>query len=180
MGMTGFKAQNHPQQTRKSGALDAVDDRGTDPALFAELAARFGGFTLDVAASSHNAKCERYYSIETDGLAQRWSGRVWCNPPYSDLRAWVEKAWMEWGDEFPPCPETIVMLLPASRCEQDWWQDLVEPHRDRGGDLRTEFLRGRRRFVRPGHTSIEPNNRPPFGSVLLIWERPGQDGGVPE
>ena len=35
----------------------------------------------------------------------------------------------------------------------------------------TEFLRGRPRFVLPGAEAIGPNERPPFGCVLLIWER---------
>lgn len=193
MGLTGFRAGNHPQQTGKRGPKDAIDDRGTDPALFAELDARFQ-FTLDVAASAANAKCERYYSIEDDGLEQSWAAeRVWCNPPYSDLRAWVHKAWDEWNAWRPNMrerqwqhvgPELIVMLVPASRCEQAWWQDYVEPFRDgrrlTEPALRTEFLRGRRRFVRPGAEAIGPNERPPFGSCLLIWERENKRGQTPE
>lgn len=170
MTLVGFKGKNHPQQLAKRGELDEVDDRGTDPELFAELAERFGGFTLDVAAAPHNAKCERYYTRQQDGLVQPWTGRVWCNPPYSSklLYAFVEKAWSEWGRV--DGPNLIVMLVPANRPEQDWWQDLVEPHRDRpGSPLRTEYLRGRRRFVMPGETRILPNQRPPFGSGLLIW-----------
>jgi phage N-6-adenine-methyltransferase len=168
MTLVGFKGKNHPQQIDKRGAIDFVDDRGTDPALFAELDARFGPFTLDVAAAPHNAKCERYYTKEDNGLVQKWSGIVWCNPPYStySLGAFVLKAWYEarW------C-ERIVMLVPANRPEQDWWQDLVEPDRDQpDSPLRVEFLRGRRRFIMPGKTSIEPNQRPPFGVALLIWE----------
>jgi len=166
--LVGFKGRNHPQQVGKNGAKDQVDDRGTDPEFFAELAALFGGFTLDVAAAAHNAKCEAFYSIEDDGLTQPWSGRVWCNPPYSNLAGWVRKAWSEWGRG--EC-ERIVMLLPANRCEQGWWQDHVEPERDReGSPLRTAFLRGRLRFIKAGATEIKPNERPPFGCVLLIWE----------
>ena len=64
------------------------------------------------------------------------------------------------------------VLLPANRPEQKWWQDMVEPYRDRpGSPLRTEFLRVRPRFVLPGAEEIGPNERPPFGCVLLIWER---------
>jgi hypothetical protein len=64
------------------------------------------------------------------------------------------------------------MLLPANRTEQSWWQELVEPHRDRlGTGLTVEFIRGRLRFLRPGSTRPMPNERPPFGVCLLIWER---------
>lgn len=170
MSLVKFKAQNHPQQVGVVGAKDNVDDRGTDPELFAELDARFH-FTIDVAAAAHNAKCDRYYDLEADGLSHAWAGeRVWCNPPYSDIRPWVAKAWDGWslaGSQW--CPELIVMLLPANRTEQGWWQDLVEPFRDQSGWLRVEFLRGRRRFVRANATEIGPNERPPFGVCLLIW-----------
>ena len=176
MSLSGFKAANHPQQTAKSGAVDAVDDRGTKQAFFDATAERFGGFTLDVAAASHNAKCAEYYTSEDDGLVQIWRGRVWCNPPYSDIRAWVQKAWCEWARReaatvTSPAPELIVMLLPANRVEQAWWQDGVEPFRDQpSSPLRVEFLRGRMRFDRPGWTKPTKGDRPPFGNCLLIWE----------
>lgn len=169
-GLLGFKADNHPQQVAKRGAIDCVDDRGTPPEFFAELSERFGGFTLDVAAASHNAKCDQFYDRDHNGLEQPWHGRVWCNPPYSDLAAWVAKAWHEWRSG--RC-DLIVMLLPGNRPEQAWWQDHVEPFRDRtGSPLRTEFLRGRLRFIRPGATEVGANERPPFGCVLLQFDGP--------
>ena len=39
-------------------------------------------FTIDVCATSENAKCKKFYSIEDDGLAQEWQGVCWMNPPY--------------------------------------------------------------------------------------------------
>lgn len=166
----GFKAKNHPQQTGVRGARDDIDDRGTDPALFAHIESILGSFTIDVAASHDNAKCERYLlraDIE-NGLEAPWFGRVWCNPPYSDLSAWTNKAWTEWARLVEP-PELIVMLVPSSRTEQGWWQDHVEPFRDYAGSVQVVFLRGRRRFVRAGADAIGPNERPPFGSCLLVW-----------
>lgn len=168
MSLVGFKAQNHPQQTGRRGARERIDDRETHPDDFALWHARFG-FTLDVAAAPHNAKCERYYTIDDDGLNQSWADeRVWCNPPYSDIGAWVAKAWHEWSTVQPA--DLIVMLLPANRVEQGWWQDFVEPHRDRhGSPLQVEFLRGRLRFIQAGRSDVGPNERPPFGCCLLIW-----------
>lgn len=166
MSLSGFKAKNHPQQVGRRSAVDGIDDRETAPYVFDPLHARFG-FTLDAAAASHNAKCERYFSREDDGLAQSWAGEsVWCNPPYSDVPAWVRKAWLEQSQ----C-RAIVMLLPANRTEQPWWQHMVEPYRDRpGSPLRVEFIAGRLRFTAPGQSRLEPNNRPPFGCCLLIWQ----------
>lgn len=165
MSLVGFKAQNHPQQTVKP----QVDDRGTPPELFDPLNDRFH-FTLDVAAAPHNAKCEQYLTIDDDSLAFPWTGeRVWCNPPYSDIRPWVEKAWKSFAESFTP--DLVVMLLPANRTEQGWWQDLIEPYRDGGQGFTVEFIRGRQRFIQPGQTEVLPNQRPPFGVCLVIWER---------
>jgi phage N-6-adenine-methyltransferase len=168
MSIAGFRASNHPQQTGKRGARDAVDDRGTTPELFDPLHERFR-FTLDVAAAPHNAKCERYFTRDDDGLVQSWAGeRVWCNPPYSDLRAWTGKAWDEYR-----AARLIVMLVPANRTEQGWWQDHIEPYRDQAHPrppLRVEFLRGRPRFIRPNAVIGPKGDRPPFGCCLLIWD----------
>jgi phage N-6-adenine-methyltransferase len=170
MTIAGFRAQNHPQQVAGRGATANVDDRATSPELFEMLNTRFD-FTVDVAASGLNAKCRRYFTVADIGLMHSWAGeRVWCNPPYSDIAPWVEKAWMECDSA-----ELIAMLLPANRTEQPWWQSLVEPYRDNGNGLRVEFLAGRHRFTKPG-TFIDMfgrprggNERPPFGCCLLVW-----------
>lgn len=179
--IAGFKARNHPQQTRARGADDATDDRGTAPELFGALDREFH-FDLDVAASPQNAKCARFYTIGDDGLAQPWNGRVWCNPPFSSLRPWVEKARAE---ILARRAELVVMLLPANRTEQSWWQDLVErERRDRGGTLEVRFLAGRLRFDRPNWTPPAKGDRPPFGCCLLIFrsdaepdQHQGEDAG---
>ena len=136
MSLIRFKAENHPQQTHVRGPKDLVDDRATDPTLFAHLDKRYGPFTLDVAACSLNAKCDRFYTKDDDGLQHSWRGHsVWCNPPFSSILPWVQKA----HAEAAYCP-VIVMILPANRTEQKWWQE------------------------------EGPNERPPFGCCLLIWK----------
>jgi len=176
MSLVGFKANNHPQQVTRNGADDEVDDRGTPQDFWDELNERYR-FTLDVAAAPHNAKTANYYTRLADGLLQPWHGSVWCNPPYSGLDRWLEKAWREWLR--PGGPHSIVMLLPANRPEQPWWQREVEPFRDGNapvermrGRLTVQFLPGRLRFIKPGATEVKPNERPPFGCCLLIWSRP--------
>lgn len=166
MSVLGYRARNHPQQVRSHGADSDIDDRGTGIDLFGPLNQQYR-FTVDVAANARNTKCMRFFSPEDDGLAQSWAGeRVWCNPPYSDIEPWVQKAWGE-GQA-----QVIVMLLPANRTEQGWWQGLVEPHRDRRGSrLSVKFLPGRYRFIRAGQATVGPNERPPFGCCLLIWGR---------
>src|SRR5690606_4173877 len=122
-------------------------------------------FDLDAAANDDNAVAPRWYTREDDGLLQPWFGRVWCNPPYSDIRPWVDKAFHE---HVHSSVLTVAMLLPANRTEQSWWQDLIEGPR-RFGSIRVFFLRGRRRFERPGWSKPAKGDRPPFGLCLVVW-----------
>lgn len=169
MSLVGFKPANHPQQVAKRGAKPEVDNLETTREMFDPLNERFG-FTIDVAALPHNAKLPRYFTPDDDGLERSWAGeRVWCNPPYSNIEPWVAKAHSEFAGLDHWHTPLIVMLLPANRTEQRWWQRQVEPFRDRGG-LRVEFLSGRSRFIKHGFDRVEPNQRPPFGCCLLIWE----------
>jgi hypothetical protein len=51
-------------------------------------------FDLDVAAPSGGVSwvpATRYFTKEDDGLAQEWSGLVFCNAPYSEMERWVDK-----------------------------------------------------------------------------------------
>lgn len=172
MSFAGFKSKNHPQQVKINGPDDFTDDRGTPDELFLPLHRRHG-FTLDAAASASNTKCAKYYTRETDGIKQPWGGEVvWCNPPFSAIPSFIEKAITE--VIFRGCKK-VVMLLPANRCEQYWWQSLVEPNRDRPGSfISTEFVPGRPRFKWPeGHPGPRTGDRPPFGCVIITIESPG-------
>lgn len=126
---------------------------------------------LDVAACEESHLASAYFTRSDDGLVRPWWGRVWVNPPFSDIEPWVAKAFREM--ESAPGPEVIAMLLPASRTEQRWWQDLIEPRRDRRGSKRlsTHFLPGRTRFGHPGNPEGVGVGSPPFGCVLLVWRR---------
>jgi phage N-6-adenine-methyltransferase len=170
MSLVRRAAKNHPQKP----VSDRDDDRHTPPGLFGDLHRSYR-FTLDAAASDDNALLPRHYTRANSGLLASWEcERVFCNPPFSRLDAWLEKAWQEMTRGH--C-ELVVMLLPANRTEQNWWQEWVEPYRDDRGQwngvrLRVRFLRGRLRFgFPPGHSFAGGSNgtRPPFGCCLLTW-----------
>lgn len=163
MSLVRVRAKNHHQQVRRRGPDDRANTRTTPDAVWRAVEREFGPFTLDAAASLENTRCDVYYTIESSGLSQEWNGRVWCNPPYSHAAEWVKKA----VQESLRC-EIIVMLLPANRTEQRWWQAYIEPTRDRPDSrLRTRFLPGRLEFGPPARDG--KGNRPPFGCVLLMW-----------
>lgn len=109
-------------------------------------------FTLDVCATTENAKCERFYSPDEDGLRQRWVGIVWMNPPYGrEIGRWVEKAYAEAQNG-----AAVVCLLPA-RTDTRWFHDYCKR-----GEIR--FVRGRLKFG--GST-----NNAPFPSMIVIFRR---------
>lgn len=66
----------------------------TPPHILAPL----GRFDLDPCAAPGWSTADRHIILPEDGLAARWSGRVWCNPPYgSETWAWLSKL-AEHGD----------------------------------------------------------------------------------
>lgn len=142
-------------------AMADNDDRRTPKWLFGKLDKEHH-FTVDVTASAENTKCSRHYTEQDSGLEHDWAGEVvWCNPPYSDIEPWAKKA-------HESSSATVVMLVPANRTEQPWWQKWAEPYRDRGGRLKTVFLEKRVCFDFPDGIK---RTSPRFGCVLLVWEK---------
>ena len=185
MSQAGIRPKNHPKQVRtrqselfhEDGGLDSVDDRRTPRYLFDDLHKEFA-FTIDAAASAENALLPRFWTRKDDALRQSWtSERVWCNPPYSAIPDWV---WTASRAHERGCP-LVVMLLPADRTEQPWWQEHVETRRDRGIGVTTRFIRKRVKFgLPPEHPDADKGlangktgggyRYPPFGCVLVIFE----------
>jgi len=52
-------------------------------------------FDMDVASpvdpDRRTCPAHAYLTVIEDGLTAPWEGLVWMNPPFSDLRAWVER-----------------------------------------------------------------------------------------
>jgi phage N-6-adenine-methyltransferase len=116
-------------------------------------------FTLDPCATSENHKCERYFTTEDDGLTQSWSEeRVFLNPPYSQVKLWMQKAY-----ESAQTERATVACLVAVRTDTRWWQDWVL-----GKANEIQYLAGRVTFKRPG----KPANTAPFPSALVVYRPP--------
>jgi phage N-6-adenine-methyltransferase len=91
-------------------------------------------FDLDPCAEKETAKAKRFFTKEQDGLFQRWCGKVFCNPPYSEPEKWIRKAL----DERANC--RVIVLLLKSDTGTKWFHDLLKPNAE------IEFLRDRIRF----------------------------------
>lgn len=141
----------------KSGIVfsSASVEWGTPQGLFNELNSFFN-FTLDVCASDKNAKCEKYFTKENDGLKQSWAGhRCWMNPPYgSEIALWVEKAAKE--SAYSEYKAAAVIILVPARTDTQWFHKYVV-----GNPIR--FLEGRLKFT-GGNGS---NNSATFPSMLV-------------
>ena len=136
------------------------DDWETPQELFEELDYCYN-FTLDPCATDENAKCEKYYTLEDNGLCQSWKDEiVFMNPPYGrGIALWVKKA----HEESMFNNATVVCLIPA-RTDTSYWHDYIFSN---GYDVK--FLRGRLKFERDG-ISGDPA---PFPSAIIIMSGSG-------
>lgn len=126
------------------------DEWSTPQDLFDVLNNEFK-FTLDPCATDENAKCNLYFTISENGLEKSWAGnRVFCNPPYSKIKKWVEKCAEEARKGV-----TVVMLIPA-RTDTTWFHEYIY----KKAEIR--FIKGRLRF---GNSK----NSAPFPSMIVIW-----------
>ena len=117
-------------------------DWATPQTFFDALDAEFQ-FTLDPCASVENAKCKKFYTVET----------VFCNPPYGRaIYDWVFKCWRE---SRKPCT-TVVMLIP-SRTDTRYFHEFIYK---KAREIR--FIRGRLRFG-------NGTNPAPFPSMVIVF-----------
>lgn len=119
------------------------------------------GIDLDPAsckAAQENIRAKRFFSAADDGLAKKWKGRVWMNPPYSrDLCARFAAKFIEHfeaGDISHGC------VLVNNATETVWLQSLLKHA------AAVCFIGGRVRFLdKDGNRA----NAPLQGQVLLYF-----------
>ena len=128
----------------------------TPPSLFNNLHCEFV-FTCDVAADKDNTLVPLSFIDEKfDALrCGRWGIVNWCNPPYSNITPWVNKA-----IEQHQLGRTIVMLVPADTSVK-WFKLAYESCSE------VRFISGRISFINADtQLPVSGNNK---GSVLFIW-----------
>ena len=117
----------------------------------------FFKFNLDAASTDENAKCERHFTIEDDGLSQDWGGNtVWLNPPYGrELGKWVKKSYEE-----SKKPNTTVVILIPARTDTSYWHNYVMKASD------IFYIKGRLKFLNKEKGS---KNSAPFPSAIVVF-----------
>lgn len=136
----------------ESWYTSTTQEWATPQTVFDELDAEFH-FTLDPCSTHENAKCEKHYTLEDDGLSQSWSGEiVFCNPPYNQLSKWAKKC----HDEFEK-GTTVVMLTPA-RTDTRWFHSFIY------GKAELRFIQGRIKFGNAKHNA-------PFPSMIAVFNK---------
>jgi len=119
-------------------------------------------FTTDVAANWTNTFVpEHHMGIQKNGeildaLVVPWGPMNWCNPPYSDITPWVEKAIEETKKG-----KATIMLIPADT-SVGWFKLAFD------NCSLCEFIEGRISFIDP--TTGKPKNGNNKGSVVFVFE----------
>lgn len=87
---------NSTFETGGDGGSATTHDWLTPPEIISAL----GKFDMDPCASQFQPwrTASTQFTIEDDGLAREWSGRVWCNPPYGPHAEKFLKRMAEHGD----------------------------------------------------------------------------------
>ena len=134
-----------------SGMMSSNTPEWATPQSFFDALNREFSFTLDPCSTHENAKCEKHYTKEDDGLSQSWGGEVvFCNPPYGrELPKWVKKCYEESRHA------DVVMLIPA-RTDTRWFHDYIY------GKAEIRFIKGRLKFGNAKQSA-------PFPSMVVIY-----------
>ena len=140
---------------RKRGSMNKVHfssatDLWSTPQDFFDRYNKIYGFDTDVCANIENAKCDKFYTKEDDGLSKTWTGVCWMNPPYGrEIGKWMKKAY-----DSALKGAVVVCLVPA-RTDTNWWHEYAIK-----GNV--EFIRGRLKFG-------GSKNSAPFPSAVVIF-----------
>ena len=138
----------------KDVLFSSASDVWATPQDFYDKLNKEFSFNLDPCALPENAKCEKFFTPEQNGLIQNWGGyTVFCNPPYGrKISDWVEKCYNESKKD----NTTVVMLIPA-RTDTRYFHDFIY---HKAKEIR--FIRGRLKF---GNSK----NSAPFPSMVVIF-----------
>jgi len=120
-----------------------------------EIIRALGPFDLDPCSPVNRPwnTAAKHFTVESCGLSQKWSGRVWLNPPYGKYTA-------EWMERLAEHGNGIALIF--ARTETQTFFDHVWPKADA-----ILFLEGRLHFYHVNGQRSEGNSGAP--SVLIAY-----------
>lgn len=122
-------------------------------------------FEIDVCASGSNAKCSSWIASDSiehgfwvciDGPFKQL--RAWCNPGFSDVLPWHEKAYAE----AQKSPSAVVVVIGIPGASQEWYR-FAQTHADEIIDLSPRV-----HYLAPWPLKQSSNNRE---SMLFVYRR---------
>lgn len=95
-----------------------ADDYYTNQIVIDAARKVLGSIDLDPAShpmANKVVNAKRFFTRRDNGLSQRWSGNVWCNPPFGGWKDWVPKIVREWtrGNVEAMCVLSAMRTLTA-------------------------------------------------------------------
>lgn len=75
----------------ESHVTKSSDDYYTPSWVFETLGLEFDTDPAQPIGGCSWIPVKKYFTILDDGLQQKWTGRVWLNPPYSKPNDWIER-----------------------------------------------------------------------------------------
>ena len=102
--------------------------------------------------------CPANYDGSYDGLKIAWHEEKvnFVNPPYGDMKKWVEKCHDEWV-----LGKTVILLIPPRTCSSYFHQWIYQK-----AELR--FIKGRLKFIDGRNPEAKPMGAP-FPSMLCVF-----------
>ena len=125
-----------------------TDEWETPNAVFKLAEKRYGSFLFDVAAQKHNSKC-LYYS--SDSLHIDWTQNNWCNPPFSLIGEFIDKAVQE------ACLGKHTTMICKAATETKWFLKAVKHAKE------IVFLTPRVHYIGAGKSA-------PFASCFIRFD----------
>lgn len=135
-----------------AGFTAGSDEHDTPPGFIRPVATAVEGFDLDPSASATSEIADENLTKDDDGLSQPWHGKVYLNPPYSNVGEWLKYA----VTQHQHGHTDLIVALVFARTSTQWFHGYATT-----ADLWC-FVEGRLRFG-------DADNTAPAPSLVAVW-----------
>jgi phage N-6-adenine-methyltransferase len=154
----GLRPRDAIRAIRNLALLHTGDEESYTPSKYIESArVVMGSIDLDPASNAmaqETVKAAAYFTSETDGLAQAWSGNVWLNPPFTALviNKFIDKA----ASHFMAGEVSQAIVLTNNNTDTSWF------HQGASVAAAICFTKGRINFLKRNGEKSSPTNGQAF------------------